>query len=157
MGGMGTWELGAERPELYAAVAPVAAYHNGERTEHIARRLRGTPVFVIHSLHDGVCPHSKEVPLWTLLREEGNRHLKVSLAHHVDHTFMFERAYCDDVTISVAPEVDHEAGVREPLFLCLAVDRCGQPDSSLGLPTHLRACRWRFTPAARQRCRTREG
>ena len=99
MGGMGTWELGAERPDLYAAIAPVAGYHSSERTEHIARRLRGTPVFVVHSLHDGVCPHSKEMPLWTLLREEGNRHLKVSLAHHVDHTFMFEKAYCEDATI----------------------------------------------------------
>merc|ERR1719401_1997718 len=26
MGGMGTWELGAARPEFFAAVAPVAAY-----------------------------------------------------------------------------------------------------------------------------------
>jgi predicted peptidase len=99
MGGMGTWEVGAERPDLYAALAPVAAHHSAERTEHIARRLRCTPVFVIHSLDDGVCPHAKEVPLWTLLREEGNERLKVSLAQHVEHSCMFERAYCDDATL----------------------------------------------------------
>merc|ERR1719265_3124156 len=39
MGGMGTWMIGAQRPDLFAAVAPVASYHKSEYREFIAHRL----------------------------------------------------------------------------------------------------------------------
>lgn len=95
MGGMGTWELGAMRPDLYAAIAPVAAYHKAERREMLAAALCHTPVFPVHSSADGTCPLTLEEPLWQRLAQEGNDLLQVSVSQAHDHTNMFERAYCD--------------------------------------------------------------
>jgi len=95
MGGMSTWELGAQRPDLFAAIAPVAAHHNAERTAYIAKQLRQTPIFVVHSLYDETCPSTKEEPLWNRLLQESNRWLQLNLAHDIDHCEMYERTYCD--------------------------------------------------------------
>jgi len=95
MGGMSTWELGALRPDLFAAIAPVAAHHNAERTAYIAKQLRHTPIFVVHSNSDDTCPSTKEEPLWNRLLQENNNWLQINLAQNIDHCEMYEKTYCD--------------------------------------------------------------
>merc|ERR1712137_312080 len=51
MGGMSTWEVAASAPEVFAAIAPVAAHHKKDRTVHIAEKLRDVPVLAIASAH----------------------------------------------------------------------------------------------------------
>lgn len=98
MGGMSTWELGAARPDLYAAIAPVAAHHQADRTEHIASRLRDMPVLAAHSNADGTCPLQAEEPLWFQLAQRGNRKLHVSIGSF-DHISMFDRSYCESTVL----------------------------------------------------------
>jgi len=96
MGGMGAWEMSAEKPEIFAAVAPVAAHHQAQREDHIATRLLDVPIAVVHSLHDETCPAHLEHVLWDKLAAAGNEKLTVHLAPEIDHCSMYERAYCDD-------------------------------------------------------------
>eukprot|EP00747_Dinoflagellata_sp_TGD_P166073 gnl/TRDRNA2_/TRDRNA2_188315_c0_seq1.p1 gnl/TRDRNA2_/TRDRNA2_188315_c0~~gnl/TRDRNA2_/TRDRNA2_188315_c0_seq1.p1 ORF type:complete len:587 (-),score=91.02 gnl/TRDRNA2_/TRDRNA2_188315_c0_seq1:32-1750(-) len=95
MGGMGAWEVGAQRPELFAAVAPIAGHHQAERTQHIAKALRKTPIFVVHSRSDETCPLRLEEVLWEELEKEGNDQVTIHEGH-IDHCSMFERVYCDE-------------------------------------------------------------
>eukprot|EP00913_Durusdinium_trenchii_P013289 g12473.t1 len=46
MGGMGCWELTMQKPKLFAAIAPVAAYHKAYLRSQIAEALRNTPAEV---------------------------------------------------------------------------------------------------------------
>ncbi len=64
MGGYGTWHLAAERPETFAAIAPIcggASWMNGfpERVE----RLIHTPVWAFHGADDPVVPISEQQQL----------------------------------------------------------------------------------------------
>lgn len=99
MGGMGTWEVASETSGTLAAIAPVAAHHQRERTLHLAQRLSGLPILAVHSLDDDVCPAKEEVELWSALRQQGNSQLEVCVGHNVHHDSMFERALCDDTVI----------------------------------------------------------
>lgn len=107
MGGMGTWEVAARSPEIFSAVAPVAAHHQQDRTEYIAKRLEATPTMVLHSLHDETCPSRLEEPLWNRL-QDSNPDFELHLAENIDHCSMYERAYCDD-TILFDWLLSHEA------------------------------------------------
>ena len=103
MGGMSTWEVAAEKPDLYAAIAPVAAHHQESRTTTIAERLCRTPVLVVHSTTDTTCPQRLEEPLWRALEEcaegaGGNSLLQVELAAET-HCRMFQKAFCDDTML----------------------------------------------------------
>ena len=101
-GGMSTLEVSAARPDLYAAIAPVAAWHREERTEQIAEQLCRTPVLAIHSSKDETSPKAVEEPLWEALQRIGDHYdgslLQVELGDH-SHCSMFERAFCDDVFV----------------------------------------------------------
>lgn len=99
MGGMGCWELGAARPDLYAGLAPVAAHHNAQHTERLASQLRGLPIFVAHSRDDETCAFEKEEPLWRRLREFGNERLQVNVISGAKHYFVYERTYCDTIAL----------------------------------------------------------
>ena len=73
MGGMSAWELGALRPDLFAAVAPVAAHHKKEKAPWIAQRLASTPLYAVHDTTDGTCPMvGGEDTLWDLIRDGGH-------------------------------------------------------------------------------------
>ena len=103
MGGMSTWEVAADQPDLYAAIAPVAAHHQENRTTTIAEKLCRTPVLVLHSTTDKTCPQQPEEPLWRALEEYAERTggdslLQVELAAQ-EHCGMFEKAFCDDTTL----------------------------------------------------------
>ena len=96
MGGMSTWEIGAMRPDLFAAIAPVAGHHQDQRRDAIASKLCNTPVLVVHSPIDETCPWNKEDKLWKLLMQYPfyNSNFDVIEAKQVDHCSMFEHAYC---------------------------------------------------------------
>jgi len=93
MGGMGAWEVGAQSPELFAAVCPVAAHHKNERTALIAHALKSTPVYVVHADTDDTCPMSQEESLWRLL-EENSQDFTKAILHNVDHCSIHEHAFC---------------------------------------------------------------
>jgi len=99
MGGMSTWEIAAARPDIFAAIAPVAGHHRPEREDGIARSIGDKPVFIVHSMHDETCPARLEEPLWNKLVEHGNRQMVINLAPAIDHCSMYERTYCDDTTL----------------------------------------------------------
>ena len=103
MGGVSTWEVAADQPDLYAAIAPVAGHHQESRTTTIAERLCRTPVLVVHSTTDKTCPQQLEEPLWRALEKagecaRGGSLLQVDLGDHA-HCSMFDRAFCDDTTL----------------------------------------------------------
>ena len=93
MGGMGAWEVGAQSPDLFAAICPVAAYHMKDRTMHIASRLRGTPLLVVHDEEDRTCPIAHERELWEILAGGGHTNVYMRVVQGVDHCDMFEYAY----------------------------------------------------------------
>lgn len=95
MGGMGAWMIGARRPDLFAAIAPIAAYHKPQHEAFIASRLKGLPIAVAASAVDVVCPFSEEIPLLQRLQEEGCRTLQVFLHESVTHERMWEKAFCE--------------------------------------------------------------
>jgi predicted peptidase len=52
MGGYGSWDLAARRPELFAAVVPIC----GGGDEHAAERLLKTPIWAVHGDADTAVP-----------------------------------------------------------------------------------------------------
>lgn len=99
MGGMSTWEVAAGAPDVFAAIAPVAAHHKKDRTQHIGRQLHNVPVLAIASMNDETCPISAEEQLWKHLVDCGNQKLSVGVARNVDHCSMNRTAYCDDTVL----------------------------------------------------------
>ena len=97
MGGMSTWEICAKRPDLFAAIAPVASYHKADRREFIAGALKGMPTLSLMSSTDVTCPlHSEKLSerrLWEELLKAGSTTLQAEVCQ-VDHERMFEEAYC---------------------------------------------------------------
>eukprot|EP00928_Gymnodinium_smaydae_P015321 TRINITY_DN15650_c0_g1_i2.p2 TRINITY_DN15650_c0_g1~~TRINITY_DN15650_c0_g1_i2.p2 ORF type:complete len:162 (-),score=29.30 TRINITY_DN15650_c0_g1_i2:39-524(-) len=64
MGGNGCWELAAHRPELFAALAPVAAHLEEHRVSHVIEKLAGVlPVWCFHGVDDKCCPYDDMVSL----------------------------------------------------------------------------------------------
>merc|ERR1712039_385380 len=94
---MGTWEVGAAMPNIFAAISPIAAHHQHDRTEILAETLKSMPVLAVHSANDITCPLRSQEILWNKLRSLGNEKLQVFCAPQVDHCSMLEKAYCDDV------------------------------------------------------------
>merc|ERR1719379_423313 len=101
MGGMSCWEIGANAPELFAALAPVAAHHKvGYRTQ-IAQRLSEKPIFCWHAEVDDTCPLHAERPIWeTVLHDQkGKELLKTKIVRHVDHCGVYLKAYCETLEL----------------------------------------------------------
>ncbi|CAJ1339694.1 unnamed protein product, partial [Effrenium voratum] len=96
MGGMGCWELAMQRPELFAAVVPVAAYHKPALRSKIAEALSSTPIFAVHSSKDKTCPPAKEKLLYAEL-QNFRADLRVDECT-LAHTAM-QRAFIDDSQI----------------------------------------------------------
>ena len=94
MGGMSTWELGAKRPDLFAAVCPVAGHHKKEKTAWIAQRLMSTSVYCVHDKRDGTCPMAQQEMIWKLFRDNGHPDFDTLLTDGVDHCQVYENAYC---------------------------------------------------------------
>jgi predicted peptidase len=72
MGGYGTWGLAAQRPERFAAIAPICG--GGLRSQGFPakiRALRGVPVWAFHGLLDDAVPCAESEQLVAALRAEG--------------------------------------------------------------------------------------
>ncbi|CAJ1460509.1 unnamed protein product [Effrenium voratum] len=89
MGGMGTWQLAAQRTWLFAGIAPIAAYHDPEQRRQIAQALRSMPIFVVHSSADGTTPLEPEKRLYEELQSCGAKDLRVDVGT-LDHCHMFQ-------------------------------------------------------------------
>jgi pimeloyl-ACP methyl ester carboxylesterase len=94
MGGMSTWELGAMKPHLFAALCTVAGHHKREKTEWIAQRLMSTPVRCVHDRGDGTCPMHLQEMIWKLFRENDHPDFSTVLTNTADHFRVHEEAYC---------------------------------------------------------------
>ena len=94
MGGMSTWELGAMKPHLFAAVCTVAGHHKSEKTAWIAQRLMSTPVYCVHDRRDGTCPMHLQEMIWKLFRENDHPDFSIVLTNAADHFRVHEEAYC---------------------------------------------------------------
>lgn len=87
MGGAGAWALGAERPDLFAVVAPICGpVPDLPGYPARVRRLAATPVWVFHGARDRAVALSNSTTLVGALRAAGG-----------------------DVRLTVYPDVAHEA------------------------------------------------
>ena len=84
MGGMGTWEIAARRPDLFAAVAPVASYYEEGRLWYLSRRLKHLPILSVILETEW----KSEWPLIEALLNGGGTKLQVEIC---------EEASCHDV------------------------------------------------------------
>lgn len=74
MGGFGTWSLALERPERFAAIAPVC----GGGAPYVAYRLRNVPVWAFHGAKDDVVPlYESERMVDAVNRAGGNAKLTI--------------------------------------------------------------------------------
>mmetsp|Transcript_68958 Transcript_68958/g.165484 ORF Transcript_68958/g.165484 Transcript_68958/m.165484 type:complete len:498 (-) Transcript_68958:31-1524(-) len=96
MGGMGTWEICAQAPHLFAAIAPVAAHHKADMEDLLAKRLQDVPTFVLHAEVDPTCPKFKEEPLWEALALTKRSNAKLQVLPDADHSSIYNDAYCDN-------------------------------------------------------------
>jgi predicted peptidase len=83
MGGYGTWALASETPGRFAAIAPICGGGNPRR---MARRLKGTPIWVFHGAKDGTVPIKESQDMVDALKAAGN-----------------------DVKFTVYPDADHDS------------------------------------------------
>ena len=99
MGGMSVWEVASRKPELFAAIAPVAAHHKPAMSHDIAKKLASTPLFAIHGRTDGTCSIAPQEALWRMLCSNGNTKMLILVKEGVDHCRIHEHAYCNDDTL----------------------------------------------------------
>jgi len=92
MGGMGTWEVAAQDPGLFAAIAPVASHHKKDQEMWLVSSLSETSTLVVHSASDETCPQPLEEPLWCEL-EKCSKDFHKLVLHNVDHCAMHGEVY----------------------------------------------------------------
>lgn len=88
MGGFGTWKVAADHPDLFAAIAPVAA---GSRLPNSTLlpslgRLKDIPVLVIHGAHDSIVAPEESRELVASAQKAGVSvaYIEVAEAGHMD-------------------------------------------------------------------------
>lgn len=69
MGGYGTWELAAEYPDRFAAIAPICGAGNPDDAD----RLKHLPVWMFHGEKDSVVPFARSTEMYDALRRVGGR------------------------------------------------------------------------------------
>ena len=67
MGGYGTWDLGARRPDLFAALAPVC----GGADEATAGKIRDLPIWAFHGGKDGVVKPARSRNMIAAIKKAG--------------------------------------------------------------------------------------
>lgn len=75
MGGFGSWELAARRPELFAAVVPIC----GGGDLSTAERLVGVPISVVHGDADESVPVEQSRRMVEAIRKEGGNPIYTEL------------------------------------------------------------------------------
>ncbi|MGB0909180.1 MAG: hypothetical protein ACPGYT_02365 [Nitrospirales bacterium] len=89
-GGIGSWIIGMHHADLFAGIAPMASGIDDVLFPFI-NNLRGTPVYIIHGLHDQVMPVSLSRTLVNEMAGRGIRHVyqehNFTLPHAGGHFF----------------------------------------------------------------------
>jgi predicted peptidase len=67
MGGMGTWDILAREPKLFAAAVPMS----GGGDTRTAAEIKGTPVWAFHGSADDIVPESATTDMIQALRDAG--------------------------------------------------------------------------------------
>jgi predicted peptidase len=88
MGGYGSWALAAERPDLFAAVAPICGGYDIQD----ARQLRDTPIWAFHGEADPTVPLEGSVSMVDALRRAGSSEARLTTYPGVGHN-SWDKAY----------------------------------------------------------------
>lgn len=87
MGGMGTWLIAAARPDLFAAIAPVAGgpVAQGEALTSLLQKLKGIPALVLHGARDGIVTPDRSRAMVDAAKKAGLKvtYLEVADADHI--------------------------------------------------------------------------
>ncbi len=86
MGGYGTWHLAVQRPEVFAAIAPVCGA--GDLVNSLPHRicaLESMPVWAFHGSSDDVVPLAAQQKLIDALRECSSAEVKFTIYEGVGH------------------------------------------------------------------------
>lgn len=92
MGGFGTWYIGSQHPELFAAIAPLSSYLSDAV---ITENLVDLPVFAIHGDLDTTCPIEAARSMVQTLKDMGG-----------DATFLELKGYGHTIQLKVFEEMD---------------------------------------------------
>lgn len=88
MGGFGTWEFAMRRPELFAAIAPMAGYSDPAK----AGRIAGIPCWIFHGDADETNPVQGSRTMYDLLKKAG-ADVRYTEYPGAGHGESFRRAY----------------------------------------------------------------
>lgn len=89
MGGYGSWRLAADRPELFAAVAPVCG--GGDPKD--AEKLKDVPIWVWHGTEDTAVPLKRSQDMVEAIKAAGGTKIRFTTLEHIGHN-SWEAAYC---------------------------------------------------------------
>jgi predicted peptidase len=90
MGGFGTWELGQEAPERFAALVPICGGGNPAR----ASSLKDMPIWVFHGARDTVVPLRRSEEMVRALRALGSS-VRLTVYPEAGHAEAWQQAYAD--------------------------------------------------------------
>lgn len=90
-GGHGTWTLGANHPDVWAALAPICGYGDAEA---IAPKVKSLPVWCFHGEADGTVPVKQSRDIVAALKAAGCD-AKLTTYPGVDHN-SWDKAYRDE-------------------------------------------------------------
>lgn len=88
MGGIGTWEFTARKPNLFAAAIPMAGYSDPEQIE----KIKHIPFWIFHGNMDKSNPVEGSRRMYQLLSEAG-ADVSYSEYENVDHGNTFKKAF----------------------------------------------------------------
>lgn len=95
MGGMGTFELLARRPNVFAAATPICG---GGNTETVTKWAKETPVWIFHGNEDKVVPTIYSKKMYKAILKEGAKP-KLTLYDYVGHN-SWGRAFAEKEFLS---------------------------------------------------------
>jgi predicted peptidase len=79
-GGAGTWELGIQTPNTFAAIAPVAGWVNPQRVSV----LKNIPIWIFHGEKDTIVPPNQDIDSAQVLKGI-NANVKITIFSNCDH------------------------------------------------------------------------
>lgn len=86
MGGFGTWHLAVQRPEAFAAIAPVCGGGSMVNSlPHRIHRLKHMPVWAFHGADDDVVPLAEQLRLIEPLRELSDADVRFTVYPNTGH------------------------------------------------------------------------
>jgi poly(3-hydroxybutyrate) depolymerase len=87
MGGAGTWSIAAERPDIFAAMAPVSGGGpvQGDTLNSLLERVKTVPALIVHGRRDGIVPVERSRSMAEAAKKAGmqTQYLEIADADHV--------------------------------------------------------------------------